>query len=533
MEAKRQTRGRPIAIDLFCGAGGMSVGFEQAGFDIALAVDRDGYHSATHERNFPYGATLCRSISDLTLEQIYGSLGGIREVDLVFGGPPCQGFSTMGQRDALDPRNTLVGQFVRIIREVRPKAFVMENVPGMLAGSTRAILDDALAQFESSGYRITRPVRVLDASAFGVPQKRKRLIVLGIRSDCGSEIVYPGPPIQEALDPPTVWEAIADLPKVDEREELFRANDALYDCEPLSDYARIMRGRAVNAGDFSHPRVWDSTRCTGCLRVKHAPHAIALYAATPSGTMVPSHKLPKLDPAGIAPTLRAGSDSSHGSYTAPRPIHPFKPRCITVREAARLHGFPDWFGFYPLKWHGYRQIGNAVCPPLAHALGAAILRALRIRPVKPKRAIELGDEFHLPPERPRSLKRIPQILHFPPVIEKLFLDRFDEANGRLTAPKFSFIDVQKAIASTGVALTWVRSDTFLAEIARSRNVLRLLAPCLRRGFTIQKLGEGKAIGQFVPLGHPDGLEMKSPSKQSVAKIPRKPGVASGQKTLFS
>ena len=190
----------------------MSVGFEQAGFDIALAVDRDGYHAATHERNFPYGTTLCRSISDLTLEQIHESLGGVREVDLVFGGPPCQGFSTMGQRDALDPRNTLVGQFVRIVREVRPKAFVMENVPGMLAGSTRAVLDDALAQFESFGYRITRPVRVLDASQFGVPQKRKRLIVLGIRSDCGSEIVYPGPPIQESLAPERTWPLEATPP---------------------------------------------------------------------------------------------------------------------------------------------------------------------------------------------------------------------------------------------------------------------------------------------------------------------------------
>lgn len=125
----------------------------------------------------------------------------------------------MGQRDVQDPRNTLIDQFVRIVREVRPKAFVMENVPGMMAGSTRAVLDDALEQFEASGYRITHPLRVLDASHFGVPQKRRRLIVLGVRSDLGCEIAYPNPATDGAPLPPTVWEAIADLPRVDEHDE--------------------------------------------------------------------------------------------------------------------------------------------------------------------------------------------------------------------------------------------------------------------------------------------------------------------------
>ena len=294
----------------------------------------------------------------------------------------------------------------------------------------------------------------------------------------------------------------------------------------------MMRGQVIEPGDYSYPRQWDSSRCTGCLRVRHSPNAIALYVATPNGAMVPSHKLPKLDPGGIAPTLRAGSDSSHGSYTAPRPIHPFHPRCITVREAARLHGFPDWFGFYPLKWHGSRQIGNAVCPPLAFALGQVVLRALGIRPMKPKKAIPLTDDFHLPPDRPRSLKRIPQVLHYPPVIEKLFLDRFDEVGRKLSSSRFSFVDVQKAIAETGVTLTWVRSDTFLTEIARSRNVLRLLDPCLRHGYTIRKLDSGKAIGQFVPRGHPDGLEVKSLPNRSVSNGPLRLGVKRGQKSLF-
>lgn len=520
----RKLRRRPLALDLFCGAGGMSLGFERAGFDIALGVDRDGYHVATHERNFPYGKTICHSVADLTLTDINAALGSERDIDLVFGGPPCQGFSTMGQRDALDPRNALIHQFVRVIAEVQPKAFVMENVPGMLSGATQAILNDALAQFESAGYSITQPLRVLDASAFGVPQKRRRLFVLGLRRDIGGSISYPSSAPPGSPSRPTVWEAIADLPDVDQLLELFERNEAAYESLPQSEYAKLMRGQISSESDYSYDRMWDERICSGCMRVKHTPSAVALYRSTPNGEMVPSHKLPKLDPKGIAPTLRAGSDSSHGSYTAPRPIHPFQPRCITVREAARLHGFPDWFCFYPLKWHGYRQIGNAVCPPVAHALGIEILKALRIQPTKPRMKISLIDEFNLPPNRPRSLKRIPQILHYPPVIERLFNSRFSEG-------KFTFSDVKRAIAETGVNLPWVRSDTFIDEIARSRNVHLLLEPCLRHGFTIRKLGPKDPIGQFVPAGHPDGIETRIMQKQKNLRRSNHGG-AHAQKTLF-
>jgi len=526
MGNESKSRRRPVAVDLFCGAGGMSLGFERAGFDIDLGVDRDGYHVATHERNFPYGKSLCRSVSDLAAADVYSALGGETEVDVIFGGPPCQGFSNMGHRDVLDPRNTLVNEFVRVVSEVRPKAFCMENVPGMLAGATRPVLDDALKKFERAGYRITHPLRVLDASHFGVPQKRKRLIVVGIRKDIAGEFAYPAKAPDGYAECPTVWEAIADLPNVDERDELYAQNNTQYDSEPQNDYAKLLRSTSVGKCDYSRERVWDSTRCTGCLRVNHSPKAIALYSATQPGDMVPGHKLPRLDPNGIAPTLRAGSDSSHGSYTAPRPIHPHRPRCITVREAARLHGFPDWFTMYPLKWHGYRQIGNSVCPPVAHALGLAIMRAIGLRPSKPQGKIELADEFHLPPERPRTLKRIPQVLHYPPVIDWLFQRR------TASESTFDFTDVQKAIAETGVSLTWVRPDTFLQEIARSRNVVKLLEPCMSRGFTIRRIDDGTAIGEFVRIGHAEGIEVKSPPKLPLASGLRKKGVARGQRTLF-
>ncbi len=267
-----------------------------------------------------------------------------------------------------------------------------------------------------------------------------------------------------------------------------------------------MRGLSETPSDFSHPRAWDRNRCTGCLRVRHTDAAIELYTATPAGQVVPGHKLPRLDPEGIAPTLRAGSDSSHGSYTAPRPIHPHRPRCITAREAGRLHGFPDWFSFYPLKWHAYRQIGNAVCPPVAKALGLQVMRALGYTPTKPSRVIELTDEFRLPDERPRTLRRIPQILNYPPVVAHLFAKAFDATTKRLRDSRFSFADVQEAIAKTGVNLSWTRADTFLAEIARSRNVRSILAACLSQGFSIREVTDGTAIGEFVVAGQPEAID---------------------------
>ena len=505
MSRRATTTRRPTAVDLFCGAGGMSLGFEQAGFDVLLGVDLDGYHVAAHERNFPYGRTLCRSVTDLTGDDLRAAVGRI-DVDVLFGGPPCQGFSNMGVRDARDPRNTLVGHFVRLVAELQPKAFVMENVPGMLAGSTRPLLDDAIAELESAGYRITHPVRVLDASCFGVPQKRRRLILMGVRSDVPGELVYPSGPQPGQPSRPTVWEAIDDLPDIDADDSLFAADVGRYDRTPDDEYARVMRGLAVDPTDYSHPRDWDHETCTGCLRVRHTPKAVALYAATPPGQMVPGHKLPRLDPGGLAPTLRAGSDSSHGSYTAPRPVHPFRPRCVSAREAARLHGYPDWFAFYPSKWHASRQIGNSVCPPVARAIGAKVMAALGYAPTRPAARVSLPNKFRLPDDRPKTLKRLPQIVHFTPVVDHLFRQAFDPTTKRVAVPRFGFDDVRKAIAETGVNLSWVRADTFVAEIARSRNVRRILESCLQAGYTLRPVDDAPAIGEFVPVGHPDGID---------------------------
>lgn len=499
---------RPVAIDLFCGVGGMSLGFEQAGFDVLLGVDADGHHVAAHARNFPHSLALCKSVVDLDAEIIYSLLGGKRPIDLVFGGPPCQGFSNMGLRDSGDPRNTLVDQFCRLVAELQPKAFVMENVPGMMSGATRSILDRAVAFLEGAGYVIRKPIQLLDAADFGVPQKRKRLFVLGARMDLTVVVPYPSGPGAGQPPRPTVWEAIGDLPRVEDHEHLFTRNEVEYDRAPESAYAKVARGHADDPSDLGYPRKWRSEICTGCLRIRHTPKAVALYAATAPGRTVPGHKLPRLDSDGLCPTLRAGSDSTHGSYTAPRPIHPLTPRCITAREAARLHGFPDWFDCYPLKWHAYRQIGNAVCPPVARAIGREVLHALKLAPLKPSVALALGSDFPLPEDRPRTLKRIPHVASYPPVVAHLFGRAFDEKTGKVRRAYFTFADVTAAISATGVNLSWTRPDTFVQEIARSRNVLRILEPCLARGYSIKVAGLRDYIGEFVPVGEAGTVEGK-------------------------
>ncbi|MBY0523925.1 MAG: DNA cytosine methyltransferase [Gemmataceae bacterium] len=485
----------------------MSLGFEQAGFDIVFAVDSDGHHVAVHRRNFPQYPTVCQSVTALTSEAIFQAIGGRQEIDLVFGGPPCQGFSSMGLRDVRDPRNSLVDHFTRLVADLHPKAFVMENVPGMATGSTKSVLDRAVAFLEARGYLIAKPVSVLDASHFGVPQKRRRLFMLGVRADIGVLPSYPSGTKSGQPHRPTVWEAIGDLPDVDKNERLFESDVTEFDRRPESEYAKVARGAVEDPTDFAYPRSWDREHCSSCLRIRHTAKAVELYGATPPGRTVPGHKLPRLDPEGICCTLRAGSDSTHGSYTAPRPIHPYRPRCITAREAARLHGFPDWFAFYPTKWHAYRQIGNAVCPPVARAVGFSILEALGIAPCKPKKLIALLDEFTLPDDRPRTLRRIPHVRNYPPVVQFLFSNAYHEKSERLWRAKFTFKDVREAIETTGVHLPWTRADTFVQEIARSRNVLQILEPCLKHGYSIAPL-KGRFIGEFRPVEEPGSITEK-------------------------
>lgn len=210
---------RPIAIDLFSGAGGMSLGLEQAGFDIAAAVEYDPVHAATHEFNFPDTSVICASVTDLSAAELRDRAGlGSKEVDLVAGGPPCQGFSFIGKRAVEDARNRLVFDFFRLVVELDARYFVMENVPGMKVGEQAGLLAELIQAFEGSNYAC-RPVQLLTASDFGVPQQRTRLFLVG----AAEGMALPRSPLPTtstalSLVPPcpTVWDAIGDLPEVED-----------------------------------------------------------------------------------------------------------------------------------------------------------------------------------------------------------------------------------------------------------------------------------------------------------------------------
>ncbi len=377
---------RPKVVDLFAGAGGLSLGFEQAGFDVAAAVEIDPIHCAAHEFNFPYSKVICASVVDLTGDQIRrkARLVGI-DLDVVVGGAPCQGFSMIGKRALDDPRNQLVSEYVRIVRELAPKYCVFENVRGLTLGKHAQFLNELIETVGAAGYRVLLPYKVLNSAQFGVPQDRRRLFLMAARNDMNLP-AYP----ESAGVPVSVWDAIGDLPNADHFEQLLGFDSVRARWSTLSEYARRLRGALTDKDDFSHPRANDQDVLTSSMRTIHTPLSMQRFMGTAPGETEAVSRFRKLDPAGLCNTLRAGTDSARGAFTSPRPIHPNLPRVITVREAARLHSYPDWFRFHMTKWHGFRQIGNSVPPLLGRAVGHEIMKALNLAPVKPTTVMQLG-----------------------------------------------------------------------------------------------------------------------------------------------
>jgi len=392
---------RPIGIDMFSGAGGLSLGFEQAGFDVRVAVEIDPIHAAVHEFNFPNCAVLARSIVGLTAAEVRvaGGLGNA-QVDCVFGGPPCQGFSLIGHRALDDPRNRLVLEFVRIVCELDAKTFVFENVKGLTVGPAQTVLDELVEAFEARGYQVRRPWKVLNAANFGVPQNRERLILMGAKR--GARLPdYPLAVTNRAdgrrqlpgLPPgPTARDALGDLPDADQFTALLDSDAVKTNAfKNPSRYASEMRCLSNDAWHFGHVREWSPDALTSSARTEHTDISRRRFSETATGEVEPISRFFRLSPAGLSNTLRAGTDAARGAFTSPRPIHYEHARCVTVREMARLHGFPDWFRLHATKWHGGRQIGNAVPPPLARAVGAAVIASLGRKPSHPAGRVALGD----------------------------------------------------------------------------------------------------------------------------------------------
>ena len=383
----------------------MTLGFEQAGFDVLAAVEIDPVHCATHQFNFPRCSILCQDVAQLRGSEIRKkSAIGRREIDVVISGSPCQGFSMMGKRDVDDPRNSLIFHFQRLVLELKPKFFVMENVPGIASGEHKELLNILINSFLEAGYKVEENYQVLNALNYGVPQARKRLFLIGCKE--GYELPkYPQP---TTIPPkikvpqrykkvnlpavPTVWDAIGDLPEVDNYSELLHRDWVIAEYGKCSTYASIMRGIEGLDDDYSYDREYDRQILSCSLRTKHSQECMERFQAAKHGEKEPISRFYKLHPEGVCNTLRAGTDRARGAYTSPRPIHPIAPRCITVREAARLHSYPDWFRFHVTKWHGFRQVGNSVPPRLAKVVAAQIISALGVTAIKPSRKLTWGDD---------------------------------------------------------------------------------------------------------------------------------------------
>lgn len=451
------SRRRPTAIDLFSGAGGLSLGFEQAGFDILCAAEYDPIHAATHAYNFPNTEMVCEDIAAITAGRLLkAARKGWRahgksekwdnELDVLIGGPPCQGFSTGGKREVDDARNKLVFRFAELVGELKPKYFVMENVQGLASfiadASGQKLLQRLIGKLRAHGYAVAEPI-ILNACAFGVPQDRRRLFLLGTRDG----LTLPNPPARRTRgllrrpdgyiptgsdiaglpECPSVWDAIGDIPNTDDFDDLLDS-DAIKLADEMtktiddsaSRYVKRLRGVEPDPCDLSRERVWNRSLLTSSCRTTHRDEVIARFEKVKEGYTDGTSRFFRLYREGVSPTLRAGSHYERGAFNAPRPIHPLKPRVITVREAARLHSFPDWFRFHWTKWHGFRQVGNSVPPLIGRAVAETIVTALDVVPSRTLKPIKLGDEklllmenldaaryFKASPDRmPRSALRI-------------------------------------------------------------------------------------------------------------------------------
>lgn len=344
-----------IAADLFSGVGGLSQGFISAGFEIAFAVEFDKDIAKAYAYNHPETEMINEDICSIDVEEVKKRHP---HIDLIMGGPPCQGFSQKGKRLSInDPRNFLFQQFVRFVDSFRPKFFVLENVPNIITTSDGYFKNQIIESFSNLGYTVN--CGVLSASEFGIPQDRHRAVFIGVLGSTGIEL--PAPPHKKV----TIQEAIYDLPFIGsgEGEEVSK-----YDKKASSEYQKALRGKSKVL--YNH------------VATKHSDLAIERLKLIPKGAgreVLPAEHRTKsiysgtwcrLLEDGIAPTITTRFDTpSSGRFT-----HPVLNRCLTVREAARIQSFPDSFKFYGNKTSQMKQVGNAVPPLLAYAIAEQIIK---------------------------------------------------------------------------------------------------------------------------------------------------------------
>lgn len=334
-------------LDLFCGAGGLSYGFERAGFSVVKAVDIDKWAIETYNYNRKKKIAEVKNVSDID-ESYIKSIG---PVDGIIGGPPCQGFSTAGQRIIDDDRNKLYREYFRILEQVNPRFFVIENVTGLLTFAKGAVKNDIISRADHLGYDMF--MQTLDTSKFGIPQIRMRVIFIGVKKElCKSNFVFP----EGDKDPVTIFDAIGDLPNLDKGED-----NTKYVHKPQTEYQKTIRNGMTELHNHTLSKHTEDTKRT-----------ISLVPEGGSIMDVPIEKrggrnyhalLRKMDRNKPALCI----DTGHRTY-----FHYEEKRIPSTREVARLQSFPDSYIFIGPRNEQQKQVGNAVPPLLAEEIALSI-----------------------------------------------------------------------------------------------------------------------------------------------------------------
>lgn len=356
-------------IDLFCGAGGLSEGFRQAGFLVLAGNDFFDAAGETFKATHP-GATFLPGPIQRYTSQDFLKAAGLRvgELDVLVGGPPCQGFSVYNhQRGLHDERSSLYREYLRVVEGLQPKWVVLENVTGITSAGGGAAVGAILDGLRALGYDVEK--QVLRAEEYGVPQERRRIVFIGNR--LGLPTSFPRPSHGQGLKPfVTIDDAIGDLPRLRNGEE---SDMSEYAFAPLSEYQRELRGGVNGVHNHSAARLSK----VNLERLKHIPQG-GSWRDIPVDLLPTGMKRAKrsdhtkrygrLSWDGLASTILTKCDPHWGAY-----FHPDQDRTLTVREAARLQSFPDWFEFKGSRTDQYVQVGNAVPPLLGRAIANAIL----------------------------------------------------------------------------------------------------------------------------------------------------------------
>ena len=372
----RDKQDTPLAIALFAGAGGMSYGFERAGYKFLFANDLEKPMTETYKKNFDDTPVVCADINDIDVQSLKDLIPKGKELDIVVGGPPCQGFSSAGSKWWDDPRNSLLRSYMNIIGELQPRWFVMENVEGILTSANGNYIYEFSKHALELGYSIR--IHKLTFSQYGLPEKRKRVIVVGNRIGVKFEMPIPTHSDLTSLFGSTqqlgVWDAISDLEN--------QPNGKGYKKPAQNIYQEMLRTGSTVVTDHKTPDLPDIQleRIKG-LKQGQSMRDLPVHLQHPSFVKRANRRVSDGTPtekrggapAGLQRLIASEPSKTITSAASREFIHPTLNRPLTIRECARIQGFPDTFEFVGSQQSIAKQIGNAVPPMIAEILARSIL----------------------------------------------------------------------------------------------------------------------------------------------------------------